>query len=317
MTLEQLRIFVAVAERQHVTEAAHALHLTQSAVSAAVSALESRYCVKLFDRIGRNIRLTEAGRRFAVEARAVLARATEAETVLHDLTGLKRGAVALSASQTVGNYWLPQCLQAYRSNNPGIALSLAIGNTEEVRADVLESRADLGFVEGRITDQQLSVLPVATDELVLVARPGLYPEKRKALSRQELAKLPWVFREQGSGTRTELEEALAKAGVPLNKLTIVLELPSNEAVRSAVLAGAGVAVLSRHVVDVPVMAGTLEELPFPLPSRRFYVLRHKARYVSEAVRAFLDMIQAAPTPRRAGDTNRQDRPTRRVSPASA
>lgn len=297
MTLEQLRIFVAVAERQHMTEAARALHLTQSAVSAAVSAIENRYGIKLFDRIGRSIRLTQAGRRFVTEARAVLARAAEAETVLNDLTGLKRGAVTLSASQTVGNYWLPRHLQSYRSTNPGISLSLTIGNTEEVHNDVLESRADLGFVEGRITDQQLSVTPVATDELVLVAHPGLIAKKQREITRQELTKFPWVFRERGSGTRTELEEALGKAGVPLGKLTIALELPSNEAVRSAVLAGAGMAVLSRHVVDVPIKAGTLEELPFPLPTRQFFVLRHKQRYVSEAVYAFLQLIQAAPKQR--------------------
>ena len=101
LTLEQLRILVAVAEREHVTQAARALNLTQSAVSAAVSAIESRHGVKLFDRVGRRIELTEGGRTFLTEARAVLARAAAAETVLSDLAGLKPGAVTLAASQTV------------------------------------------------------------------------------------------------------------------------------------------------------------------------------------------------------------------------
>src|SRR3569623_149713 len=120
LTLEQLRIFVAVAEREHVTQAARALNLTQSAVSAAVSAIESRHGVKLFDRVGRRIELTEGGRTFLTEARAVLARAAAAETVRSDLAGLKRGAVTLAASQTVASYWLPPLMARYRAAFPGI-----------------------------------------------------------------------------------------------------------------------------------------------------------------------------------------------------
>ena len=132
MTLEQLRIFVAVAEREHVTRAAVDLNLTQSATSAAIAALEARYAIKLFNRIGRRIELTQAGRLFLVEARAVLARAATAETVLDDIAGLKRGSLRLAASQTVGNYWLPPLMHRYRASYPGIALALTIGNTETV-----------------------------------------------------------------------------------------------------------------------------------------------------------------------------------------
>src|SRR5271168_1462437 len=131
MTLEQLRIFVAVAEKQHVTRAAAELNLTQSATSAAIAALEARYGIKLFDRIGRNIALTQTGRDFLIEARAVLARAKDATQVLHDLAGLKRGSLTVAASQTIGNYWLPSRIQAFRSAFPGIDLQLAIMNTEQ------------------------------------------------------------------------------------------------------------------------------------------------------------------------------------------
>jgi len=103
MTLEQLRIFVAVAEKQHVTRAANELNLTQSATSAAIAALEARYGIKLFDRIGRGIALTQTGKDFLIEARAVLARAADATQVLNDLAGLKRGSLSIAASQTVGS----------------------------------------------------------------------------------------------------------------------------------------------------------------------------------------------------------------------
>lgn len=285
MTLEQLRIFVAVAERQHVTEAARHLHLTQSAVSSAVAALEARYAVALFDRVGRGVTLTEAGRRFLVQARGLLARAAEAETVLFDLSTLKTGSLALAASQTVGNYWLPPLLARYRATNPGIALTLSLGNTETVRAAVHDGTVDLGFIEGPIDDAHLSVTVVADDEMVMVARPGLV--STRLLDADALAAIPWVVREHGSATRMVLEGALRHAGVSPAATTIVLDLPSNEAVRAAVEAGAGATVLSRHAVDGALRSGTLEILPFKLPVRHFYGLRHKQRYVSAAATAFL------------------------------
>ena len=120
MTLEQLRIFAAVADKQHVTQASRELHLTQSATSAAIAALEERYGVKLFDRVGRGIVLTHTGRTFLAEARAVLARAHAAEQVLRDLAGLKMGRLVIGVSQTVANYWLPSRLQAFQAAYPGI-----------------------------------------------------------------------------------------------------------------------------------------------------------------------------------------------------
>src|ERR1700730_15001577 len=124
MTLEQLRIFIAVAEKQHVTRAASELNLTQSATSAAIAALEARYGIKLFDRIGRGIVLTKTGRDFLDEARLVIGRVKAAEQVLNDLAGLKRGSLTIAASQTVGNYWLPPRIAAFRKVYPGIDLHM-------------------------------------------------------------------------------------------------------------------------------------------------------------------------------------------------
>ncbi len=140
MTLDQLRIFVAVAERQHVTRAAEALNLVQSAVSAAINALESRHAVKLFHRVGRGIELTEAGGVFLGEARAVLARAQAAELVLADLSGMRRGTLAIQASQTIASHWLPRHLVAFRAAYPDIVLRLGIGNTAEAAEAVRAGR---------------------------------------------------------------------------------------------------------------------------------------------------------------------------------
>ncbi|MFA6268070.1 MAG: LysR family transcriptional regulator [Pseudolabrys sp.] len=289
MTLEQLRIFVAVAEREHVTQAARALNLTQSAVSAAVSALEARYSVKLFDRIGRRIELTETGRLFLTEARAVLARAAAAETVLGDLAGLKRGSLSLAASQTVASYWMPPLMHRYRSAYPGIALNLTLGNTESVAAMVRDGAVDLGFVEGEIDEPTLAVSAVADDELIVVTRADSAPKRRLPLRAVDLKEMSWVFRERGSATRSIFERALADVGIQPASLDIVLELPSNEAVRAAVEHGAGAAALSRLAVGDALASGALVALNFALPKRQFYAVRHRERWVSQAEREFLAM----------------------------
>ena len=293
MTLEQLRIFVAVAEREHVTRAAADLHLTQSATSAAVAALESRYDTKLFDRVGRRIELTEAGRLFLAEARAVLARAQAAETLLTELAGLKRGALSLAASQTVGNYWLPPLMQHYRARHPGIALSLRIGNTEQVAQWVHETSADIGLIEGEIDDPALSVTQFAEDEMVLVVGRAHPWAGRASVSAGDLTQAQWILREPGSGTRSIFESWLAEAGIAPASLSIAMEFPSNEAIRGAVEAGAGATVISRLVADSSLRAGSLVQVGLDLPKRRFYRLRHKERHVTHAERAFAELLADA------------------------
>jgi len=292
MTLEQLRIFVAVAEREHVTQAAKELSLTQSATSAAVSALEARYATKLFDRVGRRILLTQAGKIFLVEAKAVLARAASAEKVLADLAGLRRGSLTIGASQTAGNYWLPAIIQRYQSQFPGISIALRIGNTETVAADVEAGIADLGFIEGDIDNPALSVTPVADDEMVLIAAAGHPLAKRGAARAADLAAARWVVREAGSGTRAILEAAVSKLGIDTQKLDVALELPSNEAVRGAVEAGSGLTIISKVVVAALLRAKSLVVLDVDLPKRSFFLLRHKERYGTRAEQAFIDVAMA-------------------------
>ncbi|MDK3018026.1 LysR family transcriptional regulator [Pseudodonghicola flavimaris] len=300
MTFEQLRIFVAVAEREHVTRAAAALHLTQSAVSAAIAALEERHAVCLFDRVGRRIVLTDAGRLFLGEAQAVLARVDQAERVLGDLAGLRRGTLRLGASQTVANYWLPPLMQRFHAAHPGFALELITGNTTEIVRMVEAATVDLGFVEGAAEAPRLAVETLPGDELALVvapagpwaATPGTVASGEAETRAAALAAMPWVLREPGSGTRAVCETALAGYGLGFGDIEVALELPSNEAVRAAVVAGAGATILSTLVVGPSIRAGELIRLPFDLPPRPFHVLRHRDRHVSRAEARFLDLAQA-------------------------
>ncbi len=149
MTLDQLRIFIAVADRGHVTRSAASLGMTQSAASAAIAALEPRYHTKLFDRVGRGIKLTEKGKLFLVEARAVLERAGIARSVLEDLAGPTSGTVAIAASHTIASYWLPRRLIAFHAANPGVRLDIVIRNTREFERAVMAGEAISGWSKGR------------------------------------------------------------------------------------------------------------------------------------------------------------------------
>lgn len=288
MTLEQLRLFVAVAEREHVTAASRALHVTQSAVSAAIAALEERHGVKLFHRVGRGINLTEAGRLFLPQARAVLARAAMAQTVLEEVGGLRRGTLRLVASQTIAAYWLPPILVAFRGLYPDVEVDLAISNTLDAASRVRDGSMELGIVEGLVEDPALAQWRVGEDHLTIIQVGSDVPHK---MSREWLCAAQWVMREPGSGTRAALEEYLGQLGVTPRDMHVSLVLPSNEAVRTAIEAGAGVGSLSSLVVAPALLAGTLHAVPQTLKTRAFYGLRHKERYQSRAADALLALIE--------------------------
>ena len=290
MTLEQLRIFVAVAERQHVTRAAEALHLAQSAVSAAVASLEGRHGAKLFHRVGRGIALTEAGSVFLGEARAVLDRAAAAELALAELGGLHRGTLSVRASQTIASYWLPRHLVAFRQRHPGIHIRLTVGNTAEVAEAVAAGTADLGFVEGAHAGPHLVGQVVAWDQLVVVVAPDHPWAGRGDVSPVELAAGDWVLREPGSGTRSAFESAMADLA-PGCALRVALELPSNEAVRAAVEAGLGATALSASVAAPSLEAGLLAQVRVPLPERAFTAIRHAERCRSQTAEALLGLMR--------------------------
>lgn len=294
MTLDQLRIFIAVAERRHVTRAAAALGLAQSAASAAIASLETRYGLKLFQRAGRGIELTEAGALFLIEAQAVVARADAAGRVLADLAGLARGTLRVEASQTIASYWLPRHIVAFRRAHPGIDVKLTIANSTQVAAAVREGGADLGFVEGMVDDSALTSTEVARDQLIVVAPPDHPWAAGGPVEAAALSSAEWVMREPGSGTRSVFEDALTAMGIAPRALNVVLELPSNEAVRAAVEAGMGAAALSASAVASSLEAGLLCHAAVALPSRRFHMLRNPARHQSRASETFFMQIPRRP-----------------------
>lgn len=292
MTLEQLRIFIAVAEVQHVTRAAQNLNLTQSAVSSAIQALETRHNVRLFDRVGRRIELTRAGKSFLAEAREVVIRTRNAEQFLNQFGDLSRGVLAVHASQTIASYWLVPHLVQFRLQYPGIEIQMGIANTAQVADAVASGQADLGFTEGAIDNDALSEETIARDQMLLVFGSAARWAEVPLKAIPDLLKMDWVLREPGSGTRSAFESALAGAKIDKSQLRIAFEFSSNEAVRTAVEAGAGATMISELVVASRIEAGVLSTSDLLRPYRQFKLVRHRDRHLPPAVNAFTKMLQA-------------------------
>jgi len=295
MTLEQLRIFSVVAELQHFTRAAEALHLSQSAVSASIATLESRFGISLFHRVGRRVELNPAGLAFLQEAREILARARTAEQVLTDLAGLKRGRLVIQASLTIVSHWLPRFIVRFRQHYPGIDIQVHVANTLRTSKSIMDGEAELGFVEGAVNEPTLSCTTIGWDRLLIVAGSGHPWAKLRTLLPEQLLEGEWVLREPGSGTRSAFEAALRAMDLDVGRLKIVQEMPSNGATLEAALNSQWVTATSERLAQPLIQNGAIKPIDFELPRRPFLLLRHKQRYSSSAAQAFIDMIKADPS----------------------
>ncbi|HBI18549.1 MAG TPA: LysR family transcriptional regulator, partial [Brevundimonas sp.] len=219
-----------------------------------------------------------------------LARAQAAEAALADMSALRRGRLAVFASQTIASYWLPRRLVDFHAAYPGVELAVEIGNTREATQAVLSGAAEIGLVEGAVDEPALSQTQVGSDRLAVLVTPDHPWARLRRLEARDLTDQPWVLREVGSGTRSTLEAAVRDAGVDPADLSVTMTLPSNEAVLAAAEAGAGATALSESVAYAAVAAGRLATAPFTLPQRPFRLLRHKERYRSRAGDAFVGVL---------------------------
>jgi DNA-binding transcriptional LysR family regulator len=254
-----------VAEELSFRKAAEVLHLSQPAVSQHVHALEEEVGVQLFDRArggghGSQISLTEAGRvllGYADRAAETMVEARRALAALNDETV---GPLRLGASTTVAQYLLPRILGAFLKQYPQVKLSLVSGNTEHIVEAVTEKKVALGIIEGPAMRREVKTERMVQDEMVLIVSPNHAWASRKGgeIEQKELAKVPLLLRERGSGSRRVVERALKKVGLPLRSLQVAMELDSTEAIISGVEAELGVGFVSRWAVGKVLRLGTVK-----------------------------------------------------------
>jgi len=291
MTLEQLRIFVAVAYIEHFTRAAERLGVSQSAVSSAIAALEGRYKVLLFDRGHRRVELTTAGNTLLREAEEILGRVDLATRRLEDLADLRVGRVAIAASQTVANYWLPPHLVTFRQRYPGVNVDLWCGNSSDVEKRVTRGEADVGIIERQPSDETFVVETLIADEVVAVVGLRHRWFGREHVGWHELPQTSWIMREAGSGTRALFEAALIDRCIAPAALDVDLVLRSGEAIRSAVIASTSAAVMSSLLSSVPSSSGLLHPLTSISIPRHFNALLRSGRPPTRVSMALLDHLR--------------------------
>ncbi len=298
MTLRQFEVFLAIARDRSFRRAAEGLHLSQPAISQHVRELEGELGARLFDRLGRTIHLTEAGRILADHATRLFTTLADARHAIDDLQGLKRGALAIGASTTPGLYVLPEVLGVFRQRYPAIEVSLHLGNSEQIVARIRAGELDLGVVGNSGTGPVAASLAARVeDELVLIVGPTHAWARRRHIAPAELASQPLLQREPGSATRQVTERALAGAGVAYRPGMV---LPHTEAIKRGVRAGLGVAFVSVYAIQEEQATGRL--CPLRVRGLRivryFHLIHHDRRQLSTAGRAFMELF-AAVAPARA------------------
>lgn len=289
MNLRHLAVFHAVAQMGSVSAAAAKLTVSQPAVSRELSELEARLGVALFDRLPRGMRLTEAGDLLYEYARRIFALEQSAQSALGEFASTRSGRLAVGASSTLGMYVLPEKVAEFHRRFPGIELTLEVGNTRDIEELLLEHKLVLGFIEGPAATEQCELHPLMRDEIVAVAPPGHPLAGKSGIAADEIAGQPTVLRETGSGTRTIVEQALGIRGL---RPTPALSLGSTEAVKRAVLAGAGIAWVSRLCISDELESGKLVTLD--VPSMRIHrplsAIWLKDKRLSPAASAFLQLL---------------------------
>lgn len=282
LTLRQMQIFVAVVDTASTTAAGNAIGLSQSATSGAVNELEHLLGKRLFDRIGKQLLLNEYGRTLLPQARSMLALATQIEQ-----SALPQH-IKLGASTTIGNYVLPHLLREYLQRYPDTQCQIKIGNTQEIASAVAKREIDMGLIEGHIYNDQLQLTPWIEDELVIVGAPD-HPLLRQQphLTIEQLQQSRWLMREEGSGTREAVDQALLPY---VHHFTNTLELGNSEAIKQACAAGIGFTCLSKYVVNDFIEQKQLITIQTPIPmiKRQFYYLHHRQKVMSDEL---LTLIQ--------------------------
>ena len=241
MNLHHLRLFAAIIDHGGFTKAAAALNLSQPAISKSIKELEAETNLRLLDRSGKSIKLTDAGRLLYDRARELFGVERVAERELRELRGLKRGTLRIAASTTIATYLLPPVLGRFRMRHPRVAIRTASANTRTVLRLLLESKVDVALVEGPVSHARIDVIPWREDELVVIAHPD-HRLAGSAVPVRALAGEAFLVREPGSGTREVTAEALARHGV---RLTNTMRVGGTEAMKQAVAAGLGLAIVSR------------------------------------------------------------------------
>lgn len=288
-TLRQLEVFVATAQQQTISQAAHSLSMSQSAASSALGELERQYNCQLFDRAGKRLILNKLGTQLLPQAIAVLEHASMLDKELQGQSALTD--LSIGATMTIGNYLATLLIGEFMQQHTSCKINLHVQNSEQIEQLVAQYQLDLALVESLCQHPNIESLPWMNDELVVFCAPNHPLAKHGKASLEQLQEYAWILRERGSGTRLTFDQATRHLAKPLN---ILLELEHTEAIKRAVESGLGISCISRLALRDAFRRGSL--VPIETPeldlNRQFFFIWAKSKYQFSSMRTFITFCLA-------------------------
>lgn len=279
MSDRRLQVFHTVAGVLSFTRAAELLNMTQPAVTHQIRQLEADFNTRLFDRENNRISLTRAGEEVLKYANQIIDLYGDMHESVKSLTGDQSGLVTLGASTTIAEYMLPGLLGEFRQNFPDVQVRLRVANTDAIVHMVADNTIDLGVVEGDVSNQYLLIEDCLADELRVIMPPDHVLATKTAVEPADLIAHPFIFREDGSGTRSVIANFLQAHELNEDDLNQPFELGSTEAIKGAVQAGMGISIVSKAALVKEERLGLLTSLPTSPPlSRTFSFVRQRQKF---------------------------------------
>jgi DNA-binding transcriptional LysR family regulator len=289
MNLNQLKIFYQAAKRKNLSVAAEDLFITQPAVTKGIQRLQEFYDMKFVDHIGKKLILTDAGEVLFEIAEKIFELESKAEESIRDFQQRKRGRIRILSSESFGDYYLPRIIIPFSKTYPLVRITMSILPTEQVVDNTAMLNSYLGFVSYPVEHKKLVVREVLEDQLVIITPPNHPLVSHPSLTHRDLEEQMLIMHEAGSAPRRAIENYIRKNNLSIN---VHLELSSNRAIKRAVEDGIGIALISRRVANEEIRDKRLCAIPLSDPSmtRKFYMVQHKDKYLSESLQNFIEMV---------------------------
>lgn len=289
MNLGQLKIFYLSSKMGSLSKAAEELNVTQPAVTKGIQRLQEYYDIKLFNRFGKKLILTDAGSALYEIAEKIFDLEIHAEDTIREFLEQKQGHIRIDASESFGAYYLPSIVNPVSKEHPNVRFSVNILPSDLVVENVANLNNDIGFISLPIENKKVVSREILEDHMIFVAPPSHPLVNKKHLTYMDLSGQSMIVHEKGSLSHQVIHDFLKK-----HKLDVVvsLELSSNRAIKKAVEDGLGIALVSRNTAFGDILRKKLTVLPFPGPpiSRKFYIVHHKDKYFSEVLNQLIERV---------------------------
>ncbi|HWQ43226.1 MAG TPA: LysR substrate-binding domain-containing protein [Desulfosporosinus sp.] len=289
MITDPLKIFVTVVEYKNFSRAAEELYMSQPSVSLQIRNLENELGTKLMNRSSKHLDLTQSGEIFYRYAKQILNLHDKAKQEIDQLTNLVTGSLKVGASYTIGEYILPSVLAGFAVQFPTVDIEASIANTEEITQAVRANHLDIALVEGEVSNSDLDIRPLMEDEIILVVPNQHVLTKFPIVTAEHLLDQVWILRESGSGTRSFSDNLIKDWRIKVKKTYI---FGSSQAVKQAVMAGLGIALVSCWIVRKELIAKELTAIPIEGKrlTRSFSLIKSKNHEMSKAMEVFTEQL---------------------------